>query len=89
MRNLGPDSTISVVAPLYNEIKGINEFVEELQTELEKLGYGDRYELVLVNDGSTDGTDKKLDLLRQGTPARSRPYTSPETSAMLRLFPPV
>jgi len=61
MRNLGPESIISVVAPFYNEVNGIERFVEELEAELEKIGYGDRHELILVNDGSTDGSDRELD----------------------------
>ena len=61
MRDFDPDAIISVVAPFYNEVKGIKAFVEELETELDKIGYEDRHELVLVNDGSTDGSDQELD----------------------------
>ncbi len=61
MRELGPDLLISVVAPFYNEVNGIELFVEELEAELEKIGYADRHELILVNDGSTDGSDRELD----------------------------
>jgi dolichol-phosphate mannosyltransferase len=61
MRELGPDSIISVVAPFYNEVKGIEAFVKELEAEFEKIGYGKQHELILVNDGSTDGSDRELD----------------------------
>lgn len=61
MRDFDPDAIISVVAPFYNEVKGIKAFVEELETEFDKIGYEDRHELVLVNDGSTDGSDRELD----------------------------
>jgi len=61
MRDLDTDAIISVVAPFYNEVKGIKAFIEELELELAKIGYADRHELVLVNDGSTDGSDKVLD----------------------------
>jgi glycosyltransferase involved in cell wall biosynthesis len=61
MRNLDPDALISVVAPFYNEVNGIELFVEELEAELEKIGYPDRHELILVDDGSTDGSDRELD----------------------------
>lgn len=61
MRNLGPGSTISVVAPFYNEVKGIEAFVKELKAEFEKIGYAEQHELILVNDGSTDGSDRELD----------------------------
>ncbi len=61
MRELGPGSIISVVAPFYNEVKGIETFVKELEAEFEKIGYGEQHELILVNDGSTDGSDQELD----------------------------
>ena len=61
MRELGPDSIISVVAPFYNEVKGIEAFVKELEAEFKKIGYGEQHELILVNDGSTDGSDQELD----------------------------
>ncbi len=38
MRNFGPDSVISVVAPFYNEIENIKTFVEELKDEFKKIG---------------------------------------------------
>ena len=61
MRELGPGSIISVVAPFYNEVKGIEAFVKELEAEFEKIGYAEQHELILVNDGSTDGSDRELD----------------------------
>ena len=66
MRNMGPDSVISVVAPFYNEVKNINAFVEELENEFEKIGYSDKHELILVNDGSTDGSDRELERIISG-----------------------
>jgi dolichol-phosphate mannosyltransferase len=61
MRSLDSDAIISVVAPFYNEVRGIAAFVSELGAEFEKIGYADQHELILVNDGSTDGSDKELD----------------------------
>ena len=61
MRDLGSDWVISVVAPFYNEVKNIKAFVEELENEFEKIGYAKQHELILVNDGSTDGSDRELD----------------------------
>ena len=68
MRDLGADAIISVVAPIYNEVEGIKPFVEELEAEFKKMGYSDRYELILVNDGSTDGTERVIDLLVANCP---------------------
>jgi polyisoprenyl-phosphate glycosyltransferase len=61
MRDLGPHSVISVVAPFYNEVKNIQTFVQELENEFEKIGFADKHELILVNDGSTDGSDRELE----------------------------
>jgi dolichol-phosphate mannosyltransferase len=61
MRDLRPDWVISVVAPCYNEVKNIKAFVEELEDEFEKIGYAKQHELILVNDGSTDGSDRELE----------------------------
>jgi len=48
---------LSVVAPVYNEVELIDAFVERTRAAL-----GDyRFELVLVDDGSSDGTAERLD----------------------------
>ncbi|MCK5794562.1 MAG: glycosyltransferase family 2 protein [Anaerolineales bacterium] len=44
----------SVVAPVYNEIGGIQEFYKQVFSVMETLH--ERWELVLVDDGSTDGS---------------------------------
>jgi glycosyltransferase involved in cell wall biosynthesis len=70
MRKLGPDSVISVVAPFYNEVKNIQTFVEELENEFEKIGFADKHEMILVNDGSTDGSDRELDRMTTVHPGK-------------------
>lgn len=45
---------ISVVAPVYNEEKGINAFIEAVVRVLDQGSH--KWELVLVNDGSNDET---------------------------------
>jgi len=47
---------ISVVLPVYNEAKKIKESVEEIKNFLEKMPY--EFEIIIAEDGSTDGTDK-------------------------------
>ena len=51
---------ISAVAPCYNEAHGLPEFYRHLSAAC-RAAAGESYEIVLVNDGSTDGTP---DLLR-------------------------
>jgi dolichol-phosphate mannosyltransferase len=55
-------STLSVVVPCYNEQAVIRELYRRVTTVCRSLVGGD-YELVLVNDGSSDGTWPLLQLL--------------------------
>ena len=55
---------LSVVAPIYNEEALIDEFYTRVCTALE----GVQFELVLVDDGSTDGSAPALDRLAAGDP---------------------
>jgi polyisoprenyl-phosphate glycosyltransferase len=48
--------TISVVVPLYNEENNVAPLLERIAAILERLPERPDYEIVLVNDGSTDGT---------------------------------
>lgn len=50
LNNIKPE--YSIVVPVYNEGAGLAHFINDL---IEKLGAAS-YELILVNDGSTDGT---------------------------------
>ena len=62
------DWRLSVLAPVYNEAAGIREFVAELVDTLERICPPGGYELVLVNDGSTDGSGAALDELAREYP---------------------
>jgi dolichol-phosphate mannosyltransferase len=55
---------VSVVAPVLDEIELIDRFVARTFTALE----GERVELVVVDDGSTDGTGERLDALAADEP---------------------
>jgi polyisoprenyl-phosphate glycosyltransferase len=58
------NALISVVAPVYNEIETLPEFHRRVTSALT----GHRYELVLVNDGSTDGSAELVERLAAGDP---------------------
>jgi polyisoprenyl-phosphate glycosyltransferase len=53
---------ISIVVPLFNEEANVRTLHGRLTTALQKLG--DKYELLLVDDGSRDGTPQMLDDLQ-------------------------
>ncbi len=62
-RQLRNPPLISVVAPVYNEATIVETFVSEVRQALEALPQRVRTEIVLVNDGSSDGTAERLDAL--------------------------
>ncbi len=53
----GSDSIISVIVPAYNEVDRVASVVENLRKVLD--GLSEEYEILLVDDGSTDCTLKK------------------------------
>ena len=57
---------VSVVVPLYNEEESLPELVEQLLGSLRPTG--ERFELVLVNDGSSDQTAAVLEQVSQEVP---------------------
>ncbi|HUV39846.1 MAG TPA: glycosyltransferase family 2 protein [Planctomycetota bacterium] len=54
---------ISIVVPMYNEADGVAEFHRRVTAVMGKLGR--EYEMVLVDDGSTDGTLAALKALAE------------------------
>lgn len=62
-KSLNPAVSFSVVVPAYNEEKNIQNCVQTILRFLKKLK--NKTGLIIVNDGSTDGTLKKLELLRK------------------------
>lgn len=58
---------LSVVAPVYNEVAGIERVVRHWVAVLEGAGIGPA-EIVLANDGSTDGTGEVLARLARELP---------------------
>src|SRR5947208_1723309 len=56
--------TISVVTPCFNEAAGIKTFYDSVSRVFEQLPYV--LELVFVNDGSTDNSQRILEALAAG-----------------------
>ena len=57
-------SGVSLVVPVYNEEKTVEEVYRQSVAALESLGQ--QYEIIFVDDGSTDGTWKTLERLHEG-----------------------
>ncbi|HLX12457.1 MAG TPA: glycosyltransferase [Bacteroidota bacterium] len=56
----GP-SEISIIVPLYNEEQSLKELYEQIRSALHRSG---NYEIIFVDDGSTDGSARVLHDLR-------------------------
>jgi glycosyltransferase involved in cell wall biosynthesis len=52
---------LSVVVPVMNEEQSVHSLFEKLATQLERLGL--RYEVIFIDDGSTDNTFSELEKL--------------------------
>jgi len=62
--------TYSVVAPIYNEIEIIDEFVKRIKAVMDSTG--ESWELILVDDGSTDGSTERIrELAAENEPIRA------------------
>lgn len=60
----------SIVAPIYNEVDNIRLLHERITGVMQ--GIGEPWELVLVNDGSRDGSAELMDVLHQENPDHVR-----------------
>jgi glycosyltransferase involved in cell wall biosynthesis len=58
-RDLAPE--LSIVAPVFNEIENLDSLVQEIHEALNPTGI--TFELLLVDDGSSDGSSERIDEL--------------------------
>ena len=61
---------LSILVPVYNEVGNVVELHQELDAVLGDFGAS--YELIFVDDGSTDGTVAKLDQIQRADPDHVR-----------------
>ena len=66
MPSLSPSPTLSIVIPVYGEGPHLDRLLAELERQLDAIGEG--YELVFVDDGSTDDTWQVLTAAQQRYP---------------------
>ena len=64
---MGKQKLLSIITPVHNEAEGIKKFINDsLVPVAEKLDLN--YELIIVNDGSTDNTLKIIQILANQNP---------------------
>ena len=57
------DYTLSIVIPVYNEEKNIVPTIKNIYSAIRNLNL--KIEILIINDGSTDDTNKKLNILKK------------------------
>ena len=64
---MAPSSVgLSVVVPVYNEAESVDRLHRAVTAAVRERTEEDGYELILVDDGSTDGTAERLDAIASG-----------------------
>ena len=58
---------ISIIVPLYNEAESLPKLYEWIARVMQEHGY--RYEILFVNDGSTDGSWQVIERLAAAAPS--------------------
>ena len=59
----GQEVYLSIVVPLYNEEESVDKLVARILEAASRFAFA--YEIILVDDGSTDGTWKCIEQLKE------------------------
>lgn len=59
---------LSIIVPCLNEEKSIGPFIESMSPMLKRCAPDDNWEIIFVNDGSTDSTENLIAAANQQTP---------------------
>ncbi len=57
---------ISIIVPAYNEEEGIEKFINEMK---KRVKLNEDYELIIINDGSSDKTPAIVNKMLKGYPS--------------------
>ena len=76
---------ISVVVPLYNEAESLPELVAWIDRVAVSHGYA--YEVILVDDGSSDGSWEVVESLREKYPPQPKARSSSRWMPTCRIRP--
>jgi dolichyl-phosphate beta-glucosyltransferase len=66
-----PEIELSLIIPAYNEVQRLPRYLTSIRDYLPRV-FGSRYELIVVDDGSRDGTDRLLKEAADGWPQMRR-----------------
>ncbi|HDH53449.1 MAG TPA: glycosyltransferase, partial [Nitrospirae bacterium] len=78
---------LSIVVPLYNESESVEDLLRQIKSELQRLSLS--YEIIFVDDGSTDNTWEVIEKQKGKTPELKGikfRHNSGQTSAMVAGF---
>lgn len=65
-----PKLSVSIVAPVYNEVQSVPELYRRIATAMQTTPY--KWEVVFVDDGSTDGSLQALEVVTAKNPSHAR-----------------
>lgn len=59
---------LSIILPIYNEKPALAELIQRIERVVKKLGFWRSFEIIAIDDGSTDGSYQELKRLKKKRP---------------------